>query len=76
MREICKSTFLAKTLKIAIFPKENAYFQEIKRPKKKDRAKIEETSHVFWEFHFGWILNGLGGGFGRPKSTIFAFFFV
>ena len=29
MHKICKSTLLAKTLKIVIFPRENAYFQEI-----------------------------------------------
>ena len=75
MHKICKNIILAKTLKIVIFPRENAYFQEIEHQKKeKHRAKIDEKSHVFWNLDFGWILGGFWEGFGRPKSSIFAFF--
>ena len=38
------------------------------------RAKIDEKSHVFWDIDFGWILGGFWGGFGEPKSLIFALF--
>ena len=75
MHKICKSTLLAKTLKIVIFPRENAYFQEIEDWKKeKHRAKIDEKSHVFWDLDFDRILEGFWEGFGRPKSSIFALF--
>ena len=38
------------------------------------QAKINEKSHVFWDFDFKWILGGFWEGFGRPKSLIFALF--
>ena len=41
----------------------------------KIRAKIDEKSHVFWDLDFDRILGGFWEGFGRPKSSIFAFFF-
>ena len=66
---------LAKTLKLVIFPRENAYFQEIEdRKKYKNRAKIDEKSHVFLDVDFEDILGGFWEGFGRPKSLIFALF--
>ena len=41
MHEICKSTLLAKTLKMVIFLRENAYFQEIEDRK---NIKIKQKS--------------------------------
>ena len=38
------------------------------------RAKIDEKSHVFWDLDFGRILGRFWEGFGRQKSSIFAFF--
>ena len=38
------------------------------------RAKIVEKSHVCWDIVFGGVLEGFWEGFGRPKSSIFAFF--
>ena len=35
--------------------------------------KFNEKSHVFWDIDFAWILEGFWGGFGKPKSLIFAF---
>ena len=70
MHKICKNIILAKTLKIVIFPRENAYFQEIEHQKKeKHRAKIDEKSHVFWNLDFGWIWGGFWEGLGTPKPT-------
>ena len=40
------------------------------------RAKIDEKSHVFWDIDFAWILGGFWGGFGKPKSLIFALFSI
>ena len=40
----------------------------------KIQAKIDEKSHVFWNFDFERILGGFWEGFGRPKSSIFALF--
>ena len=60
---------LAKTLKIVIFFRENAYFQEIED--KNQRAKSQnrnEKLHVFWNFDFKGILNGFWAGLGKPKS--------
>ena len=66
---------LAKTLKIVIFPRENAYFQEIEdQAKEKNRTKIDEKLHVLGDIDFGCILGGFGEGFGRPKTSIFAVF--
>ena len=75
MHENCKNTILAKPLKIAIFPRENLYFQgfDVFRFRKK-MLKSPQKSNVFWDIDFGWILGGFGEGFGRPKSSIFAFF--
>ena len=38
------------------------------------RAKIDENSHIFWDVDFEGILDSFWEGFGRPKSSIFAFF--
>ena len=74
MHKICKNIILAETLKIVIFPRENAYFQEIEHQKtEKHRAKIDEKSHVFWNLDFGRILGEFWEGFRRPKSSIFVF---
>ena len=60
---------LAKTLKIVIFPRENAYFQEIEdKNQRTNSQKCNENLHVFWNFDFRCILNGFGDVFGRPKS--------
>ena len=40
------------------------------------RAKIDEKLYVFWDIDFGWILGGFWGGFGKPKSLIFALFSI
>ena len=40
----------------------------------KVRAKIDDKSHVFWDVDFERILEVFWKGFGRPKSSIFAFF--
>ena len=75
MHENCKNIILAETLKIVIFPRENAYFQEIEHQKKeKHRAKIDEKSHVFWDLDFDRIWGGFWEGFGKPKSSIFDYF--
>ena len=59
MHKICKNIILAETLKIVIFPRENAYFQEIEHQKKeKHRAKIDEKSHVCWDIVFGGVSEG------------------
>ena len=50
---------LAKTLKIVIFLRENAYFQEIEdKNLRKNIQKCDQKSHVFWNFNFGGILDG------------------
>ena len=73
--EICKNIILAKTLKLVIFPRENAYFQEIEdRKKYKNQAKIDEKSHVFLDVDFEGILDGFWKGFDRPQCLIFPFF--
>ena len=77
MHEIYKNIILANTLKLVIFSRENAYFQEIEHHKKeKHRAKIDEKSHVFGDLDFERILGGFWEGFGKPKSSIFALFSV
>ena len=40
----------------------------------KNRAKINEKLHVFWDLDFDRILGRFWEGFGRPKSTIFELF--
>ena len=42
--------------------------------KEKTCTKIYEKLHIFWDLDFEWILGGFWEGFGRPKSSIFAFF--
>ena len=75
MHENCKNTILAKTLKIVIPSRRNANFQEIEdRKNEKNQTRIDEKSHVFWDIDFGYVLEGFGEGFGRSKSSIFAFF--
>ena len=37
------------------------------------RAKIDEILHVFWNLDFERILGTFWEGFGKPKSSIFAF---
>ena len=70
-----KSTILAKTLKIVLPSRRNANFQEIEdRKNEKHQAKIDEKSHVFWNFDFDRILEGFWEGFGKPKSSIFTLF--
>ena len=60
---------LAKTLKIVIFPRENAYFQEIEDKNQRTKSQnCNEKLHVFWNFDFKGILHGFWTGFGRPKS--------
>ena len=59
---------LAKTLKIVIFLRENAYFQEIEdKDQRKNNKKCAEKSHVFWNFDFINFPVGFGAGFGKPK---------
>ena len=75
MHENCKNTFLAKTLKIVVFPRENWYFQGFQDNKyTKTVAKNLEKIDVFWNIDFEGVLGGFGHGFGRSKSLIFAFF--
>ena len=75
MHENCKNTFLAKTLKIVVFPRENWYFQGFQDNKyTKTVAKNLEKIDVFWNIDFEGVLGGFGDGFGRSKSLIFAFF--
>ena len=38
------------------------------------RAKVAEKSHVCWDIVFGGILEGFWEGFGKPITSIFAFF--
>ena len=60
---------LAKTLKIVIFLRGNAYFQEIEDKNQRTKNQnCNEKLHVFWNFDFKGILNGFWAGFGRPKS--------
>ena len=60
---------LAKTLKIVIFLRENAYFQEIEdKNQRTNIQKCDEKLHVFWNFDFGGILDGFWMGFVKPKS--------
>ena len=60
---------LAKTLKIAIFPRENAYFQEVEdKNQRKSNQKRNEQLHIFWNFDFRSALDGFWMEFGRPKS--------
>ena len=40
------------------------------------RAKIDEKMHIFGDIDFAWILGGFWGGFGKPKSLIFALFSI
>ena len=40
----------------------------------KNRTKIDEKSHVFWNIDFTRILASFWEGFGRPNSLIFAVF--
>jgi len=38
------------------------------------RAKINESSYVFWVIDFEGVLEGFWEGLGRPKSSIFGLF--
>ena len=59
---------LAKTLKIVIFPRENAYFQEIEDKNQRTKSQNRnEKLHVFWNFNFRGIWDGFWVGFGKPK---------
>ena len=65
---------LAKTLKICIFLRENAYFQEIEDiTNNQILQKIGEKTHIFGNVDFESILGGFWKVFGRPKSSIFEF---
>ena len=44
-------------------------------PEKVFQTKIDEKSHVFWNFDFAWILGEFWEAFRKPTSSIFAFFF-
>ena len=77
IHKICKNFLLVQTFKIALLSRRNANFQDIEVPTKwKDRRKIGEKLHVFWDIDFEWILGGFGEGFGTAKSLIFLFFSV
>ena len=69
------NTFLAKTLKIVVFPRENRYFQGFEDNKDtKTIAKKLEKTMLFLDFDFGGVLEGFWEGFGRSKTLIFAVF--
>ena len=64
-----------RTLKIMIFFKENAYFQEnLCRKYVEFIRKMHEKTPFFWTFDLKAFLGGFGRGFGKPKSSIFALF--
>ena len=64
-----------QTLKIVIFPRENAYFQEnLGRKYVEFTRKMQEKTLFFWTFDLEGFLGGFGNGFGRPKSLIFLVF--
>ena len=68
------NTFLAKTLKIVVFLRENRYFQSFEDNKDtKTIAKKLEKFYVFGDLVFGGILGGFWKCFGTPKSSIFEF---
>ena len=74
-RENCINRILAKTLKISISSWENAYFKGFEdNTNAKTIIKYFEKIDVFWNFDFEGILGRFWKGFGRPKSSIFAFF--
>ena len=64
-----------RTLKIVIFLRENAYFQEnLGRKYVEFIRKMHEKTLFFWTFDLNGFWGGFGKGFGRPKSSIFALF--
>ena len=77
MHEHYQKMFLAKSLKITLPCRRERDIQESESYKKnKNRAKIEEKTHVFWDIDFEGVLGGFWEAFGTPKSSIFAFFVV
>ena len=69
MHENSKNTFLAKTLKIVVFPRENWYFQGFRDNKNtKTVAKNFEKIDIFWNIDFEGVL----GGFGDAKNLDFS----
>ena len=70
MHENCKNTTLAKTLKISLPSRRNAYFQEIEdKTNQKNQAKNDAKLHVFEDLDFGRIWGGFWEGLGTPKPT-------
>ena len=70
-----KNAFLAKPLKISIFPRENWYFQGIEDNKnEKHMIKNLEKIDAFWNIDLEGILGRFWKGFRRPKSLIFTLF--
>ena len=64
-----------RTLKIVIFLRKNAYFQETRESDNaKFISKMREKSMFFGAFDFGGVLRGFGEGFGSQKTMIFAIF--
>ena len=73
IHENSKSMVLAKTLKIVILRRENAYFQEIED--QKQRKQLQKCSQNL-ELHLESVLEGVLGGcwetkisVSRPKTT-------
>ena len=77
MHENCKNTFLAKTLKIVVFLRENWYFQGFEDNKyTKTVTKNLEKFDVFGVLDFRGVLDGFWESFGKPKASIFALFCI
>ena len=75
MELISNCEWKLRTLKIVIFLRENAYFQEnLGRKYVEFIRKMHEKTPFFWTFDLKGFWEGFGKGFGRPKSWIFAFF--
>ena len=57
------------------FPQENAYFQEnLGRKYVEFIRKMHEKTLFFWIIDLEAFWEGLGEGFGKPKSSIFVLF--
>ena len=75
LHKICKSTLLVKTLKIVIFPRENAYFQEIEHQKKKTSNKNRRKIACFLGPRFWMDLGRVLGRFWEAQIINFRSFF-
>ena len=77
MQDNCKNTILAKTLKLVILPRENAYFQEIEDRKNiKIKQKSMKNRMFIWTSILVGFWEGFGRGFGSQNPWFLHFFII